>query len=108
MASVIQKEREFANRNLLCSMCRKNPRSEHPSGHGGRVAVCDECYLKFKDTREFGRTRKDPAAVSLGRRGGIKGGAAQAAKIEQMTPMERKQFGRELAKKRKYRKRVGF
>ena len=52
--------------------------------------------------------QKDPAAVSLGRRGGLKGGAAHAEKIKQMTPMERKEFGRELAKKRKYRKRAGF
>jgi len=51
---------------------------------------------------------KDPAAVSLGRRGGLKGGAVQAAKVEAMTPLERKQFGRELAKKRKYRSRAGF
>ena len=51
---------------------------------------------------------KDPAAVSLGRRGGLKGGAIQAAKIEQMTPLERRQFGRELAKKRKYRSRARF
>jgi hypothetical protein len=56
----------------------------------------------------IGSGQKDPAAVSLGRRGGLKGGAAHAEKIKKMTPMERSEFGRELAKKRRYRRRAGF
>jgi len=40
---------------------------------------------------------KDPAAVSLGRRGGLKGGKARAAKL---TPERRKQIATEAAKKR--------
>jgi len=37
---------------------------------------------------------KDPAAVALGRKGGLKGGHARAAK---MTPEERKEMARKMA-----------
>jgi hypothetical protein len=37
---------------------------------------------------------KDPAAVSLGRRGGLKGGAARAAKL---TPEQRSKIARKAA-----------
>lgn len=40
---------------------------------------------------------KDPAAVSLGRRGGLKGGKARAAKL---TPEQRKEIARKGAAKR--------
>ena len=40
---------------------------------------------------------KDPAAVSLGRRGGLKGGKARAAK---MTPARRAEIARKAAKAR--------
>lgn len=40
---------------------------------------------------------KDPAAVALGRKGGLKGGKARAAK---MTPEERSEAARRAAKKR--------
>lgn len=40
---------------------------------------------------------KDPAAVSLGRRGGLKGGTARAAK---MTPQRRAEIARKAAKAR--------
>ena len=40
---------------------------------------------------------KDPAAVSLGRRGGLKGGPARAAK---MTTMERRESARKAARAR--------
>ena len=40
---------------------------------------------------------KDPAAVALGRKGGLKGGKARAAK---MTPEERSQAARNAAKAR--------
>ena len=38
--------------------------------------------------------RKNPAAVSLGRKGGLKGGKARAAK---MTPLERQESARKAA-----------
>lgn len=44
---------------------------------------------------------KDPAAVSLGRRGGIKGGKARASKL---SPEKRKSIARKAAKSR-WRKR---
>lgn len=40
---------------------------------------------------------KDPAAVALGRRGGLKGGAARAASLE---PDERQEIARRAAKAR--------
>lgn len=40
---------------------------------------------------------KDPAAVALGRRGGLKGGKARAAKL---TPEQRRQMMRKVAKAR--------
>ncbi len=40
---------------------------------------------------------KDPAAVALGRKGGLKGGHARAAK---MTPEERTAWAQEMAAKR--------
>lgn len=40
---------------------------------------------------------KDPAAVSLGRRGGLKGGKARAAAL---SPEERKRIATDAAKKR--------
>ena len=40
---------------------------------------------------------KDPAAVSLGRRGGLKGGKARAAS---MTPSQRKAIAKKAAKAR--------
>lgn len=40
------------------------------------------------------RTKKDPAAVSLGRRGGLKGGPARAAKL---TPEQRSEIARKAA-----------
>jgi len=41
--------------------------------------------------------QKDPAAVSLGRRGGLKGGAARAASL---TPEQRSEIARKAAAKR--------
>lgn len=41
--------------------------------------------------------RKDPAAVALGRKGGLKGGKARAAK---MTPEERAESARKAARAR--------
>jgi hypothetical protein len=40
---------------------------------------------------------KDPAAVALGRRGGLKGGAARAASL---TPEQRQEIARKAAAKR--------
>ena len=42
-------------------------------------------------------SNKDPAAVALGRKGGLKGGKARAAK---MTPEERSEAARKAAKAR--------
>lgn len=43
---------------------------------------------------------KDPAAVSLGRKGGLKGGKARAAKL---TPEQRKKIARDAATARWHR-----
>lgn len=55
-----------------------------------------------KDVNQFGKfivdsVVKDPAAVSLGRRGGLKGGKARAASL---TPERRKEIAQKAAKKR--------
>lgn len=42
-------------------------------------------------------TQKDPAAVALGRKGGLKGGKVRA---ERMTPEERSEAARRAARKR--------
>lgn len=44
-----------------------------------------------------GEKEKDPAAVALGRKGGLKGGKARAAKL---TPEQRKEIARKAAAKR--------
>jgi hypothetical protein len=46
---------------------------------------------------------KDPAAVSLGRRGGLKGGKARAAAL---SPQKRKNIAKRAAKKRWENQRV--
>ena len=48
---------------------------------------------KFKSDGEL----KNPAAVELGRRGGLKGGKAR---MEKMTPERRKEIARAAGKKR--------
>lgn len=45
----------------------------------------------------YDKTEKDPAAVSLGRRGGLKGGKARAAKL---TPEQRTEIAKKAAAKR--------
>ncbi|MFL6163846.1 MAG: hypothetical protein ACJ74U_16705 [Jatrophihabitantaceae bacterium] len=50
-----------------------------------------------KDEREQPDDGKDPAAVSLGRRGGLKGGKARAAKL---TPEQRSEIARNAARTR--------
>lgn len=47
-----------------------------------------------KDEREQPADGKDPAAVALGRRGGLKGGKARAAKL---TPEQRSEIARKAA-----------
>lgn len=51
----------------------------------------------------MGAGEKDPAAVSLGRRGGLKGGPARAAKL---SDKERSRIAREAAQARWNRKRA--
>lgn len=50
-------------------------------------------------TKELGNqlNRKNPAAVALGRLGGLKGGKARASKL---TPEQRKEIARKAAKAR--------
>ena len=49
------------------------------------------------EAREPARPSKDPAAVDLGRRGGLKGGKARA---QRMTPEERSESARRAARAR--------
>jgi hypothetical protein len=49
------------------------------------------------NTDELADDGKDPAAVALGRKGGLKGGKARAAKL---TPEQRSEIARRAAKTR--------
>lgn len=53
--------------------------------------------------RELKKSGKDPAAVSLGRRGGLKGGKARAQKL---TAQERSESARKAAQARWSRKKA--
>jgi hypothetical protein len=70
----------------------KHPRSPHQLGK----LIVD---LATGEGKEQGRGTddKDPAAVALGRKGGLKGGRARA---ERMTPEERSESARRAARKR--------
>lgn len=56
-----------------------------------------EPLLAVRKTLQFPRKPKNPAAVALGKLGGIKGGRARAAKL---TAQERKEIAQRAAKAR--------
>ena len=58
------------------------------------ASIVDDATTENKDSADDG---KDPAAVSLGRRGGLKGGKARAAKL---SPDERSRIARAAAQAR--------
>lgn len=58
------------------------------------ASIVDDATAEDKDEPEDG---KDPAAVSLGRRGGLKGGKARAAKL---TPAQRSEIAKKAAQAR--------
>jgi hypothetical protein len=69
----------------------KRPRDPNQLGK----LIVDLASGEVDDTPED--TGKDPAAVALGRKGGLKGGKARAAK---MTPGERSEAARRAARAR--------
>lgn len=62
------------------------------------TSIVDDATSEDKDEREDG---KDPAAVELGRKGGLKGGKARAAKL---TPEQRSAIAKQAAASRWGRK----
>lgn len=54
-------------------------------------------YSIVKESTEEDQPQKNPAAVALGRLGGLKGGKARAAKL---TPEQRKEIARKAAQSR--------
>lgn len=58
------------------------------------ASIVDDATTDNKETPDDG---KDPAAVSLGRRGGLKGGKSRAAKL---TPEQRSEIARRAAEAR--------
>jgi hypothetical protein len=58
------------------------------------ASIVDDATDEDKDARDDG---KDPAAVALGRKGGLKGGKARAAKL---TPEQRSEIARTAAQAR--------
>lgn len=75
----------------------RKPRPRDPSQLA--KLMIDIATGQVEDKREPrpGDSAKDPAAVSLGRRGGLKGGKARAAS---MTPERRAEIARAAAAKR--------
>lgn len=61
------------------------------------AAIVREATAEDAPADEPQPREKDPAAVSLGRRGGLKGGKARA---ESLSPEERKRIAQEAARKR--------
>lgn len=66
---------------------------------GVELACCTRCMgVRVRDwsplTGEKSQSGKDPAAVALGRRGGLRGGKARAARL---TPQERSEIARDAA-----------
>jgi hypothetical protein len=64
------------------------------SGHLNAVAASIVADSVDEDKAEPTDDAKDPAAVALGRRGGLKGGKARA---ENLTPEQRSEIAREAA-----------
>ena len=60
-------------------------------------AAIGEPLKPARKTIQFPRKPKNPAAVALGKLGGMKGGRARAAKL---TPQERKEIAQRAAKVR--------
>ncbi len=59
--------------------------------------VVDIATGEVEEPKGDKQPQKDPAAVALGRKGGLKGGRARA---ERMTPEERSEAARRAARKR--------
>jgi hypothetical protein len=76
---------------------RKRPRDPNQLGK----LVVDIATGDVEDSEPERDESKNPAAVELGRRGGLKGGKARAAK---MTPQERKEAAQRAARARWDRK----
>jgi len=60
---------------------------------GGKIYCCPKCHREIVPTKD----NKNPAAVALGRLGGLKGGKARARK---MTPEQRSEAARKAANAR--------
>lgn len=58
------------------------------------ASIVDDATAEDKDERDDG---KDPAAVALGRKGGLKGGKARAAKL---TPEQRSEIAKKASQAR--------
>jgi hypothetical protein len=72
-------------------------RSSSASRDGNRNAARVAALATGEPTPRAKPARKNPAAVALGRRGGLKGGKARAAAL---TPEERSAIARKAAKAR--------
>jgi hypothetical protein len=74
-------------------MAKKPNRPRDPNQLAKLIADIATGEVEQKDPNEG----KDPAAVSLGRKGGLKGGKARAAKL---TPEQRSEIAKKAAQKR--------
>lgn len=78
-------------------MTAKRPRPRDPNQLAKLIVDIATGEVEDKPDPCPGDSEKDPAAVSLGRRGGLKGGKARAAA---MTPERRAEIARAAAAKR--------
>jgi hypothetical protein len=74
---------------------KKRPRD--PSQLAKLIVDIATGEVEDKPDRRPGDSAKDPAAVSLGRRGGLKGGRARAARL---SPKQRTEIAKRAADKR--------
>jgi hypothetical protein len=90
---------------------RAGIKTERDSEEKGKIAAMPKRSSKRDDFQNAlrvvekaigGTLKKNPAAVALGRRGGLKGGKARA---ESMTPQRRKEIAQQAAKTRWAKKR---
>ncbi len=74
---------------------KRTPRQKDPFQLA--KAILDKVAPDAEPTKEPVKKEKNPAAVALGRLGGLKGGKARAAKL---TPAKRKAIAKKAAAKR--------
>jgi hypothetical protein len=91
--------------HVSCGMAKKKPESDvNVTAFEILKAVTGEepCHASPNPTKKKDLPKKNPAAVALGRLGGLKGGKAR---FESLTPKKRKEIAKKAAAARWNKKR---